>query len=64
MLTLRDLPDLKKYLEVRLEMARNQKPKTSIDRLKFPITTGMADGMVFAFEESIKAVQALIDSAK
>lgn len=57
MLLIKDLTDLKKYLETRREMARGQiNPK-----LKFPdAAAAYANGMGYAYEESIKAVEALM----
>lgn len=53
MLVLKDLTDLKKYLETRLAMARNQEA-TRDKKLGT-----QAIGMIYAFEESIRAVDAL-----
>lgn len=51
MLKITSIEDLKKYLEVRREMARRQ----SSDYPRKDVT-----GMVYAFDEAIKAVEALL----
>lgn len=48
MLIIKDLADLKMYLEIRLEMAERQEPKDN--------------GMVYAFKESLQAVEALTET--
>lgn len=55
MLLIRDLPDLKKYLESRRDMAKGQN-KSGRDI--------MSVGIVYGFEQAIEAVQALIDNDK
>lgn len=52
-LCIKDLADLKLYLETRMKMAQNQQQSTIKD------TTRVA-GMVYAYSESIKAVEALM----
>jgi hypothetical protein len=53
MLVIRDFEDLRKYLATRLQMARGQEATTNKK-----IGT-QAVGMIYAFEEAIKAVDAL-----
>lgn len=53
MLVIRDLPDLLKYLETRKEMAEKQTHGTRAD-------LGRGIGMVYAYEQSIEAVKALM----
>jgi hypothetical protein len=61
MLMIRDTADLKKYLETRKKMVENQivitlnGPKIPNDRV---------NGMIYAFDEAIKAVDALLESEK
>lgn len=55
MLLIRDLPDLKKYLESRRDMAKGQN-KSGSDIIGV--------GIVYGFEQAIEAVQALIDNDK
>lgn len=56
MLTIRNTDDLHKYLKTRLEMARGQVSARDKN------ATTQALGMIFAFEESIKAVEALMSN--
>lgn len=61
MLVIKDLPDLKKYLETRREMVQKQKGVT--DKKMAPVasmTVMWVRGAVFAFDEAIKAVEALM----
>lgn len=53
------LADLKKYLETRKEMAEKQ-GKTMLPG----DSRGQCRGMVYAFEESIKAVEALLQETE
>jgi hypothetical protein len=59
MLVIKDAADLKKYLETRKKMIENQivitlnGPKMPNDRV---------NGMIYAFDEAIKAVDALLQS--
>lgn len=56
---LKDVADLKKYLEARRGMAENNKNATYNKTQK---DISHAAGMVFAFDEAIKAVEALQDT--
>lgn len=55
MLVIKDLPDLLKYLETRKEMVEKQ----SIGEGRSLIRRN-ATGQIYAFEESIRAVKALM----
>lgn len=55
MLKIKNLVDLKKYLETRLEMAKRQRAESGTQSGR------NAAGMIFAFEESIKALDALLN---
>lgn len=63
MLMIKDLADLKKYLETRRDMAKKQTTTASSVR-KAEIFDANQKGMVFAFEESIKAVEALMETER
>lgn len=62
MLKITSVEDLKKYLETRREMARGQ--EKSAEDLKteksFIAAANRAQGMIYAFDEAIKAVEALL----
>lgn len=60
MLTFKSLSDLREYLETRKKMASRQIPLTE----RKSHVSGFANGMEFAFDESIKALDAFIESQK
>lgn len=60
MLMIKDLADLKKYLETRKKMAQKQADLPDAN----PVAKHNARGIVFGFEESIRAVDALINRPK
>lgn len=55
MIVLTNLEELKKYFEVRMEMAQNQ-----MKEAQYPETANQAKGMVFAFGEAVKAVESML----
>lgn len=57
MLVIKDLPDLLKYLETRKERAKRQAEEVGSASKMFHSNNR---GMIYAYEESIRAVKALM----